>query len=55
MSANDVFQNKIKFFGNYSGDTFNILRPNYAQVDNTPALVYSNLIYRIRSKWTILS
>ena len=45
---NDTFQFNIDFYGNYAGDTFNIMRPNYTQVDNTPQLVYQNLTYRTR-------
>lgn len=47
MSINDLFQSYIKFYGEFSGDTYNILRPNYSLVDNTPTPVYQNLVYRV--------
>lgn len=34
-------------YGVYSGDTFDIFRPNYNIVDNTPSLIASGITYRM--------
>lgn len=47
MDIRDYFQKYVQYFGEYCGDTFDILRPDYTQVDNTPVTVASMITYRM--------
>lgn len=42
-----IFRYYIKYYGGRAGDTFNILRPNYSVVDNTPTLVHPSVQFRM--------
>lgn len=46
MDFNPLFQNLQKLVGQWGGDDWDIMRPDYAQVDNTPSLILSGQRYR---------
>lgn len=45
--SNKLFLKYLKKVAKESGQLYNILRPNYGQVDNSPATVYTNKMYRV--------
>jgi hypothetical protein len=46
MGIKDFFQDKIKYYGGFSGDVYDILRPDYTAVDNDPVIVRSGVTFR---------
>jgi len=45
MGIDGLFRRMSKFMGGYAGVDFDIYRPNYNQIDNTPVLVYPSQKY----------
>lgn len=46
MNLNYLYEYYAPFVGFLGGDQFNIMRPNYSQVDNTPVMVASGVMFR---------
>lgn len=55
MSIDDIFQKCVKYYGEKYGDVFDILRPNYGQVDNTPSIIHSGVKLRLDPNTSIFS
>lgn len=46
MSLKDIFESNMQYFGELMGDEYDLLRPDYTAVDNTPITIASRVKFR---------